>query len=524
MQKNRVLIVTSDKLAQKSLSELLLRYGYSVDIGPSVQKSLTCLNKNAYQIILMDIMEKGSMELLRIAKERRIAAEIIVLTSYDSLDAAAESLSLGAFDYLIRPVEDKKILSVIKRALANKPSVITRPVKEIKGTMVKDSNPVIRGDSLSFTQDKLCGPGSFIAEKKILSPALSPGLAGRKEKLRGNLLPRSSKTDRLAEPGIFGLVGASPKLNVIFSLIRRIASSRSTVLLRGESGTGKRVIARAIHQADKTRRDKPFIELACGALSKGIVESELFGHIRGAFTDAVKDRKGRFELADGGTILLDDIDALSLDLQVKLLRVLQHKEFERVGDHQTIKVDVRIIAATNHNLEKAVADGEFRQDLYYRLNVIAIDIPPLRERKEDIPLLAKHFIDVYAAENSKEIKTVADALFPVLMQYNWPGNIRELENLMERAVILDADGVIDRHDLPKMLLNGDAALYSALSRPDINGFMSLKNAVEEPEKTFILQALKEAGGNKKKAAKQLGVNRTTLYNKLRKYHILSSSL
>ncbi|MDD5136117.1 MAG: sigma-54 dependent transcriptional regulator [Candidatus Omnitrophica bacterium] len=317
-----------------------------------------------------------------------------------------------------------------------------------------------------------------------------------------------------------GLVGRSQIMNNLYSMIERISDSKATILLRGESGTGKRVVARAIHQADKKRRNKPFIEISCGALPKEIIESELFGHTRGSFTGAIGDRKGRFELSDGGTILLDDIDSFSLDMQVKLLRVLQEKEFERVGDHKTIKVDVRIIASTNQDLEKVVAEKRFREDLYYRLNVISINLPPLRERKDDLPSLLDHFIKLYSKENTKNIQGITPETRQILVNHGWPGNIRELENIIERAVILDTDDMIDKDDLPEILLKAVKLTGEKLSADNAGMLKSLKDVMQEPEKVYILNVLKEVGGNKKKAATKLGVNRTTLYNKLKKYNLL----
>lgn len=323
------------------------------------------------------------------------------------------------------------------------------------------------------------------------------------------------------EYSFYGIIGRNKKLNEIFSLIKRISNSKATVFLRGESGTGKRLVARAIHHADRKRRNEPFVELSCGALSRGIIESELFGHTKGSFTDAISDRRGRFELAHGGTILLDDIDTLSLELQAKLLRVLQHKEFERLGDHKTIKVDVRIIVATNKDLVKAVAEERFREDLYYRLNVISIDILPLRERKDDIPLLVAHFIKLYAEENFKKVKGISKAALRILIDYSWPGNIRELENIIERAVILDSDSIITKDDFPEFILNARVFLHPELSFDDASGSISLKNNLKKQERVHILKALSEAGWNKKRASSKLGINRTTLYNKLRKYNLLS---
>ena len=461
MHKIPLLIVEQDQLTQKSLYELLCRSGYHVEIANSLQESLTHLNQNLYQIVLTGINGKDGFELIKRIKERTYPAEIIILTSYGNIELAVKSIKMGAFDFLVRPVEDEKILSTIQRALADKPLSDAKPV------------PVKRFSSKDHT--------------------------------------------------FHGLVGSTPQAKNIYSLIERISDARTTILLRGESGTGKRMVARAIHGADNRRKDKAFVELSCGALSRGLVESELFGHTRGSFTDAISDRKGRFELAHGGTILLDDIDALSLDLQVKLLRVLQHKEFERLGDHKTIKVDVRIIVATNHDLEKAVAEGRFREDLYYRLNVISVNIPPLRERREDISALVEHFVKLYAKENLKKIKGISQDTLRILTNYNWPGNIRELENIVERAVILDTDGVISREDLPEIILNGSTPFHSEIGQAAAACPASLKDALKEPEKIYILKILKEVGWNKKKAAKKLGVNRTTLYNKLRKYNISSSS-
>ncbi len=461
MNKRRVLILNSDRLAQKSLYELLSRSGHRVDIVDSIKQSLLCLDENLYHLILADIDGSSGIELLKIIKERSYPAEVVVLSSYGNLDTALDALKIGAFDYLVKPVEDEKIISAINRALTNRPMAVAKPTLLKKVAVDKDSI-------------------------------------------------------------FYGLVGSSPCMKEIYSLVERISSSKATILLRGESGTGKRMVARAIHNADKKRRDKPFIEMSCGALPREIIESELFGHTKGAFTGAINDRKGRFELAHGGTILLDDIDSFSLDLQVKLLRVLQQREFERVGDHKTMKVDVRVIVSTNQDLEKLVAEKKFREDLYYRLNVISINIPPLRKRKDDLPVLVEYFIDMYSKENHKEMESLSGETLAILTNYDWPGNIRELENIIERAVILDMDGVITKEDLPEIILQHfTTPSEMAIAANDLQN-ASLKNALKEPEKIYILQVLKEVGWNKKKAARKLGVNRTTLYNKLRKYNLISA--
>lgn len=458
INRSRILLVNEDRLTQKSLYELLCRHGHKVDIANSTEEAVALLNEKSFHIVLVDLNGSEGFGTLKTIRERGNSSEIIILASYGNLEAAVQSIKMGAFDYLVRPVEDRKIISAIERALANKP---------------------------------------FEKEKKILI-----------------------KKPLKKEQPFFDMVGKSPKVAEIYSLVERISCTKTTVLIRGESGTGKRLIAYSIHKADKKRKNKPFIEISCGALPREIIESELFGHTKGSFTGAICDRKGRFELADGGTMLLDDIDSLPPDLQVKLLRVLQQKEFERIGDHKTIRVDVRVIATTNQDIDKLVVERKFREDLFYRLNVISIDVPPLRERKEDLPPLAEHFMHLYAKENHKKIKGISKETLDVLMGYDWPGNIRQLENIIERAVILDTNDVIDKDDLPAILINRPTLVTSALSAIEALKSISLKDALREPEKVHILRVLKEVNWNKKKAAIKLGINRTTLYNKMRKYNLV----
>jgi DNA-binding NtrC family response regulator len=332
---------------------------------------------------------------------------------------------------------------------------------------------------------------------------------------------KEPKMTGLACESYRGIVGQSPRMRSIFDFAERIKDSRATVLICGASGTGKRLVAKAIHQSGKKGGKEKFVETSCGALPREIIESELFGHIKGAFTGAIGDRKGRFELADKGTILLDDIDALPLDLQVKLLRVLQQKEFERVGDHNTIKVDARVIATTNGDLEALVAEKKFREDLFYRLNVLVVEMPSLKDRKEDIPGLVSHFIKLHAGENDKEIKGVSEDALEILVEYNWPGNVRQLENIIERAVILDTDGTITEEDLPSVLAGREIKTVITPGY-EVSGDMNvLKDFLKYPEKGHILSVLKEVEWNKKRAAKVLGVNRTTLYKKLQKHNIIN---
>ncbi|MEE8360400.1 MAG: sigma-54 dependent transcriptional regulator [Candidatus Omnitrophota bacterium] len=454
--KAHLLLISNDRLTQKSLYEMLSRKDYKVDIAPTVEIALNKLDKKNFQAILADMDGVDGTDALEIIKDHSKTSPIVIMATSRDIDFAVNSIKLGAFDYLSKPVDDEKILATIERILQG-------------ATAVESDEEAV--------------------EKCSVEP----------------------------EDLFHGLVGCKDGLAEICNLITRIATARTTVLIRGESGTGKRLIAHAIHMADKKRRNKPFVEVSCGALPKDLIESELFGHIKGAFTGAINDRKGRFEIANGGTILLDDIDGLPLELQVKLLRVLQQKEFERVGDHKTMKVDTRIIASTNQDLEKLVADKQFREDLYYRLNVIALTIPPLRERKKDLPLLIDHFVEQYTKENHKKLKGLSIDMLDVLKNYDWPGNVRELENIIERAVILDVDGVLDTTDLPEMIIHKSTAL--AIQSHTISSHI-LRDVLKEPEKGHILHILKEVGWNKKRAAKRLGINRTTLYNKLRKYNIL----
>ncbi len=453
-----VLVLNDDRLVRKSLYEMLCRRGYSVDVSSSLDEALAHIDENPRRVVLADNSRTG-IELLKAVKEKETPSPIIILTSDTTIESAVECKKTGAFDYLVRPVEDAKVISAIEKAFESVHAII-QEFEFVKGI-----------------------------ERK--------------------------------EPAFFGLVGTSPQMKQIHTLIERIAPTKATILLRGESGTGKRMVAHAIHMADKRRRDKPFIEISCGALPREIVESELFGHTRGAFTGAIADRKGRFEMAHGGTILLDDIDSFSLDLQVKLLRVLQHKEFEQVGGHKTIKVDVHVIVSTNQDLEKAIAEKHFREDLYYRLNVISIHIPPLRERKEDLLPLVEHFVRRYSQENHKKIGVMTSEARQILVDYHWPGNIRELENIIERAVILDTDNIIDKDDLPEVIHNRVEVVSNVSAVNEAAAFASLKDALKEPEKVYILKILEEAGWNKKKAAKKLGLNRTTLYNKLKQHNLIS---
>ena len=317
------------------------------------------------------------------------------------------------------------------------------------------------------------------------------------------------------DPSIDGIIGSSPQMQDVYRVTRKVAPSSATVLLTGETGTGKELIARALHELS-SRASGPFIRVNCGALSESLLESELFGHIKGAFTSAIETRTGRFEAAHGGTVFLDEINSVSYQLQVKLLRVLQDREFEPVGGTQTHKVDVRLVLATNQNLEDAVRRGEFREDLYYRINVITLTQPALRERMGDIPLLVDHYLKHFNAQTGRKLNGIDDLALHAFQQYHWPGNVRELVNVIERAVVLCKHDRISAVDLPEKMFMEDEH-YGSFDAP--LGGASLKKALTTPERQLIIQALESNGWNRQNTARALGINRTTLYKKMKKYDI-----
>jgi DNA-binding NtrC family response regulator len=396
----------------------------------------------------------NGIAVLEAIKKEFPKTEVILITGYGSIETAVEAMKKGAFDYITKPINDNEIKIIISKILEKKE--ILEENENLKQIIAKDK------------RHAFCG-----------------------------------------------LIGASAKMQNIYNTVESVASSNATILVTGESGTGKGMVAKAIHQSDKHRKDKPFIEVSCGALSETLLESELFGHVKGAFTGAIKDKEGRFEFAKGGTIFLDEIDAFSPGLQVKLLRVLQDNVFERVGDNITRKTDARIIVATNRLLTDLVEKGQFREDLYYRINVIALQMPPLRDRKEDVEELSKYFIEKYAKDNNKKVKSLSNEVKKLFMEYAWPGNIRELENAIAGAVIMAKTEVINPWDLPNL------SKFENLSSK-VSDEKNLKKAVEQPEKDHIVSILNDCNWNRNKAAAALGVNRTTLYNKMKKYNISRS--
>ena len=475
--RTHILVTDDEPLTRRSLQEILRYEGYNVSTAENGTQALEILKQYKVDILMTDIkMPKlGGFDLLKQVKEYYPSTQVVMMSAYSNVENAVEAMRLGAYDYLSKPLDDEQIRSLIFK---------------IERELVKNS-----------------------AEKPSAETSLS-AVPGKR---------RQSDQER---ERFYTMLGKDEKMQRIYSIIDAIADSPSTVLVCGESGTGKRMTAMAIHQADSSRRDKPFIEISCGALPETLLESELFGHVKGAFTGAIKDRPGRFELADGGTLLLDEIDTCSPSLQVKLLRVLEEGLFERVGDTVTRKADVRIIAATNQRLEELVARRSFREDLFWRLNVICINLPPLRERQKDIPLLSYHFLEKYNrmrknTKNVPEIKKISDDAMLIMSKYQWPGNIRELENTMERACILVRNTELGVKDLPDSIFRAIEPKTEAQENDlaEREKDFSLKTALRSPEKDILLNALEHTSWNCTRAAAYLGINRTTLYNKMKLFGI-----
>lgn len=448
-----ILVVDDEPLVRRSLSEFLTLEGYSVTSASNGREALNVLEGYTPDIVITDIKmpEIDGIGLLKQIKKKYPGIAVVFITGYGSIESAVEAMKDGALDYITKPIIDNEIRMVIQRLIAQRDLV--------------EENIKLKEEISTVQRDRF-----------------------------------------------LNIVGKDVKMQKIYSLIEAIASTRSTVLIYGESGTGKHLLAHAIHQYNETERGKPFVEVSCGALTETLLESELFGHAKGSFTGAIKDKLGRFEMADGGSIFLDEIDTCSASLQVKLLRVLQEGELERVGESNTRKVDVRVIAATNQDLQNLIAEGKFRKDLYYRLNIIQISIPPLRDRKGDIPLLVEDFIAKHSKKVNKKIDGISAKALSALASHNWPGNIRELENAIERAVVLCRSNIIGPEDLPESLFS--------LNNQDTEDKHKLKDALKDPEKDLIIKALDSVDWNRNEAANVLGINRTTLYKKMLKYGLL----
>lgn len=456
--KPRLLILDEDRIMLSSLSQFLSREGYELHTTDDPDEAFSIMEGARIELLLADINMPGlkPADFLRTIRRRFPHVVVIVITGYGSIEGAVEAIKLGAIDYLTKPIVDDEIRVVVEKA--------------------------VRQQALLF-------------ENQTLKQQLD---------LRF---------------GLENIVGHDYRMLKVFDLVEAVADSRTTVLMTGESGTGKSLLARAIHHRSP-RRDKPFIEVSCGALPETLLESELFGHVKGAFTGAVADKPGRFLAADGGTIFLDEINSASAAMQVKLLRVLQERSFEPVGSTQTKNVDTRVILATNCDLAQLVAEQKFRQDLYYRINVVNIRLPNLRERLSDIPLLASHFLRRFNQEAGREIVGFTDAAMAAMQRYTWPGNVRELENAIERAVVLCRRPHIDVDDLPEQVQSFTPQRpAAAVQVENAEAPMPLEQALEGPERRILEAALKRNNWNRQSTADELNINRTTLYKKMRKYRL-----
>jgi two-component system response regulator HydG len=449
--KPKILVVDDERSHRQMIEAVLAAEGYEIGQADNGQAAIDAITEKFYDLVIMDIRMPGlgGIDALKKIKTISPGIPIIIMTAYASVGTAVDALKSGASDYLTKPLD----------------------IEELKILVAK----TLRIHQLE-------------AENIYL-----------KERLN----------DRF---DFSNIIGRSPAMNKLFETIALVAPSEATVLIVGESGTGKELIANAIHQ-NSPRKDRPFIKVNCAALPETLLESELFGHEKGSFTGAIARKQGRFQLAHKSSIFLDEIAEMAPTTQAKILRVLQEREFEPVGSTQTIKVDTRVIAATNKNLEEEIQEGRFREDLYYRLNVVAVDVPPLRQHREDIPLLADFFLKPYAEKNRRLIKGFTPRATDLLMRYDWPGNVRELENIIERAVIMVRGEMITPMEFPENLKELDVEL----KEPSLN--LSAGRSLKEVEKVMILRTLEETGGNRTHAARILGISRRTLQLKLKEYGI-----
>mgnify|MGYP003393943727 CR=1 FL=1 len=461
MNEKRILVVEDDDGVRETLTALLKEAGYDVEATGDGPPAITLVKETPFDLHMIDLRlpSRPGIQIMEQNKKINAEAVCIVLTAYATIELSVQAMRAGAFDFIAKPFQIDVVLNLVKNAL--------------EFSRLKTEN---------------------LSLKKMV-----------RDKYRFE-----------------NMVGASLQMNRVYELIERVSDSDSTILIQGESGTGKEIVAKTIHY-NSPRRDKPLIPINCGAIPEALLESELFGHEKGAFTGATASRTGRFELAHGGTLFLDEIGELPLSLQVKLLRVLQERTFERVGGVKSIQVDVRIIAATNQDLEKGIEEKRFREDLYYRLNVIPINIPPLRKRKDDIPLLVDHFIDKFNHKKNKKVDGITPEALNLLHNYYWPGNIRELENLIERMIVLMGhEGMISAGDVPEKLIMSRRKVFPFHFELPEEGIV-FSDIVSAFENQILDVSLSRANGVKNRAAQLLHMNRTTLIEKLKKRRMATAS-
>jgi two-component system, NtrC family, response regulator HydG len=451
-QQIRVLVVDDDEPHAQAVAESLERVGYECVVATSGRDGLRVIEEQTFDIVITDLIMDGvgGLEVLAKAKSELPDAEVVILTGHGTIKTAVTAMQAGATTYLTKPLDINELRTVVDKA--------------------------------SQTQ----------------------------RLARSNIELQRQLNERF---GFEGVVGSSSAMHAVVARLRQIAPTSATVLITGESGTGKELVAKAIHN-NSSRRYKPIVTLNCAALSENILESELFGHVRGAFTGADRERKGWFEHANGGTLFLDEVGDIPLSTQVKILRAIETGEIVRVGTNEPIKVNVRLISATNRDLNEAIATGAFRQDLYHRLKVVSVKLPALRERRDDIPLLLDYFLKEFNASHGKAVKSITPAVRKALTAYSWPGNVRELKNVIESMVVMDVDGVLDVDDLTEDI---QAVAPVAFDRPSSGASQLIGQPLEDVEKYYIAETLKQTGGNREEAARLLGIGERTLYRKLKEY-------
>ena len=451
-QQIRVLVVDDDEPHAQAVAESLERIGYECTVATSGREGLRLIEEQEFDIVLTDLLmdDVDGMAILEKSRRELPEAEVVILTGHNTIKAAVSAMQAGAATYLTKPLDIGELRTVV--------------------------------------------------DKRSQSRRLA----------RSNIELRRQLNERF---GFEGVIGNSPAMHDVIARLRQVAPTSATVLITGENGTGKELVARAIH-VNGPRSSKPFVPLNCAALSENILESELFGHVRGAFTGADRDRKGWFEHANGGTLFLDEVGEIPTPVQVKLLRVLESGEIVRVGSNEPLKVNVRLISATNRDLPEAIAAGKFRQDLYHRLKVVSLKLPPLRSRREDIPLLIDHFLKEYSAAHHKAIRGLTPAVRKALTAYSWPGNVRELKNAIESMVVIDADGILDLDDLTEDIQAASPAPSEAVGADILVG-----HKLEAIEEHYIAETLKLTHGNREEAAKLLGIGERTLYRKIKEYGV-----